>query len=62
MREPQPGRVYPDTHLLESVMQEYIETVQSGRTVRLTKNGHLVAVIVPPEVAEAGLRSLGREG
>ncbi|MFI0448366.1 hypothetical protein ACH34W_23215 [Actinomadura sp. 6N118] len=60
MREPQPGRQYADSGLLESVMDLYIETVQEGNTMPLTKNGELVAVIVSPEVAEAGLRALGR--
>ncbi|WP_395963076.1 hypothetical protein [Actinomadura sp. 6N118] len=41
-------------------MDLYIETVQEGNTMPLTKNGELVAVIVSPEVAEAGLRALGR--
>lgn len=61
MREPQSGRRYADTTLLESALDLYIETVKEGHTVPLTKDGELVAVIVSPEVAEAGLRALGRE-
>jgi antitoxin (DNA-binding transcriptional repressor) of toxin-antitoxin stability system len=61
MREPQPGRQYEDTTLLESALDLYIQTVAEGNTVPLTKDGELVAVIVSPEVAEAGLRALGRK-
>ncbi|TDB78186.1 hypothetical protein E1264_36945 [Actinomadura sp. KC216] len=61
MREPQPGRRYADSALLESTLDLYIQTVEAGNTVPLTKDGELVAVIVSPEVAEAGLRALGRK-
>ena len=59
MREPQPGRRYADTSLLESALDLYIETVKEGHTVPLTKDGELVAVIVSPEVAEAGCARWG---
>ncbi|WP_165950517.1 hypothetical protein [Actinomadura sp. GC306] len=61
MREPQPGREYADTSLFEAALDLYIESVREGKNVPLTKDGELVAVIVSPEVAEAGMRALGRE-
>ncbi|WP_329518932.1 hypothetical protein [Spirillospora sp. NBC_01491] len=61
MREPRAGREYADSTLLEAVLELYIDTVREGNSVPLTKDGELVAVIVSPEVAEAGMNALGRK-
>ena len=55
-----PAEPHPST-LLESVLGMFIDQVREGHAVPLTEDGDLVAMIVSPEVAQAGLRALGRE-
>jgi hypothetical protein len=39
----------------------FIQRVQEGGAVPLAKDGEVLAMVVSPEVAQAGLRVLGRE-
>ncbi|MHA6785836.1 hypothetical protein ACVGOW_33290 [Pseudonocardia saturnea] len=61
MRSPQPGREYADGSLLEAAMAGFVEGAESGQVSWLTKDGVRVGAIVPLDVAEAGLRALGRD-
>lgn len=61
MTEPQAGKQYADSSLLETVIAMYLDEVQAGNSVPLTKDGELVAMIVSPEIARAGMAALGRE-
>ncbi|MGC4772588.1 hypothetical protein ACLQ25_26895 [Micromonospora sp. DT44] len=60
MRQADSDRTYADGTAIESVVGEFIEAVQAGNSVPLTKDGEVVAVVVSPEVAEAGRQALGR--
>ncbi|MEO3747069.1 hypothetical protein [Plantactinospora sp. B5E13] len=60
MRQADPEREYVDGTAVELVLAEFIGAVQAGQSVPLSKDGEVVAVIVSPEVAEAGRQALGR--
>lgn len=60
MRQADPERAYADSTAVELVLADLMAEVQAGRSVPLSKDGEVVAVVVPPEVAEAGRRALGR--
>ena len=60
MRDPEPGKEYEDSLLLELWLADMAAAVAAGRMVPLSRDGEVFAMVVPPEVAEAGLRTLGR--
>ncbi|OWU99612.1 hypothetical protein B5D80_29045 [Micromonospora wenchangensis] len=60
MRQADPDRAYADGTAIDLVLSEFIEAVQAGNSVPLAKEGEVVAVVVSPEVAEAGRRALGQ--
>lgn len=60
MRQSEPGAEYADSTQMEWLMQSFIEQAQTGEVVWLTKDGERAGAVVPVEVAEAGLRALGR--
>jgi len=60
MRDRQPGRDYADGTLAVTVMAELVGAAKRDGIVWLQEDGHKVAAVVSPEVAEAGLRALGR--
>jgi antitoxin (DNA-binding transcriptional repressor) of toxin-antitoxin stability system len=60
MRQPDPERDQADGGALGQVLGDIFRTIAAGQTVPLSRDGQVVAVVVPPDVAEAGLRALGR--
>ncbi|MGX4652635.1 hypothetical protein ACWCHM_02970 [Micromonospora sp. SCSIO 07396] len=60
MRQADPDWAYADGTAIELVLGDFIEAVQAGNSIPLVKNGEVVAVVVSPEVAEAGRRALGQ--
>jgi hypothetical protein len=60
MRQADPDRAYADGTAVELVLGELMEAAQAGNSVPLSKDGEVVAVVVSPEVAEAGRQALGR--
>lgn len=60
MREMDPQREYADATALTLAMGDIMTAVQAGHAVPLTRDGEVVAVVVSPEVAEAGRRALDR--
>jgi antitoxin (DNA-binding transcriptional repressor) of toxin-antitoxin stability system len=49
-----------DNTILGAVMAEFLASAKSGEVVYLSEHGVAVAAVVPLDVAEAGLRALGR--
>jgi hypothetical protein len=60
MRQSRQGTVYADSTQAEWMMQALLEQVRSGEVVWLTQDGERAGAVVSVEVAEAGLRALGR--
>lgn len=60
MRQSEPGAEYADSTQTEWMMQTFVEQARSGEVVWLTQDGERAGAVVPVEVAEAGLRALGR--
>jgi antitoxin (DNA-binding transcriptional repressor) of toxin-antitoxin stability system len=58
MRQPDPERQDADSTVLELGLADIIAAVQAGGAVPLSKDGEVVAVVVSPEIAEAGQRAL----
>jgi hypothetical protein len=62
MRESRADRAYatPDDVPFSYLRPELVDGAKQGRVVYLSEHDELVAAVVPLDVAEAGLRALGR--
>jgi hypothetical protein len=58
---PEDEREYADATPYIAILDMFIQRVQEGGVVPLSKDGEVLAMVVSPEVAQAGLRALGRE-
>lgn len=56
-----PDEFHVDKTILNAVMAQFIESAKAGEVVYLSEHSEPVAAVVPLDVAEAGLRALGRK-